>query len=265
MRNVALAIVGFVTLVGAFSLGVLVGQRSSKHAVPKPDPLTPNLSVAPVAAPADTPKPATPKVKGTVETPQAPPLARARIWSEINDKLRAKVRVPLLAGDGLNPDIATILGLTAEESAALGHRILDAKQQISRLEAAHATVQPLSDGKYAIKIAAFPQEGGAALDSLMHDIHQTLGDERFAYLQSLSDPNDLTSGLGVFGLEEVSIDLAPFAGPNGRTGGLTYGSLENGVMRQTVQTNTQLFKTQYPEIYKRMVAEGTWQDAPTNP
>jgi hypothetical protein len=113
----------------------------------------------------------------------------------------------------LSESFVELFGPTEQEQATLQQTLDRAREQLTNLQIANATVSRNDKGEYIISVKPFA-EGSAVYDQLLDAFSQTLGPDRNAAFLALG-ANQLEQTLGHFGAEAKTITIGRNTSPNG--------------------------------------------------
>ena len=111
------------------------------------------------------------------------------------------------SADGLNIELALVLGLTKEETNRLNAAVAEAKRRLEDASLRAAKGQLSADGQtLVVSVPPLPEEGGAAYAQLLDVFRRTLGEERFRLFSELTG-DQLDRSFDRFGLNPVTYEL----------------------------------------------------------
>lgn len=127
------------------------------------------------------------------------PLDRLRVLADLQQRNLAYFSQIFVERNGrLTRAFTELFDLSTPQRDSLQRAIDSARQRLTALERAHATVSRAKTGEVVIEIDAFPKEGGVVYDELMQAFAQTLGKERNAAYLVLG-AEQVERALGRFG------------------------------------------------------------------
>lgn len=246
--------------VGSFVVGVVVGtvvfrgRAEPKAASPVSEYANPAVVDAePRLAPSPSPLRA-------ASPPENAPLVgtRLRALVELNGCLRHRIPVPLVESDKINDDFVAVYEVSASEKALLEEAVAKAKNRMRELGAKFAVITPGTEDDFRILIPPFPEEGGILFDEFSRSVRAVLGEERYASYQENGEEAD-SSSFGGFGVGEAVIILRGPGTPSDRQYTIHDEGSPRGMVKSLVVVDRMMFLKQYPELARKMVAEGFWQ------
>lgn len=189
-------------------------------------------------------------------------VSRIRDIIALNQTLQSKISVPLFTGGTIvNGDFAKLYDLSSKQVDDITNLVASTKQRLAEIEATRAVINPNGVDEFVISVSAFPAEGGRVYNDTLGALKDILGAERYDLYRSMAGRDFDSAMFGNFGLSETVINLKAMDGANGRMTASSNSTMdaESGYVRLRVETNAELFKIQYPEIYKKMLTGGLWK------
>ncbi len=116
----------------------------------------------------------------------------------------------------LSRSFVDLFAVTPAEQENLQRAVDLAREQLSGLERANASVRPTANGGAVVTIRSFAQTGGAVYDGLLKSFAETLGpDRQNAFL--VLGAKEIEKALGWFGTAERTFTFSPTASNSGDT------------------------------------------------
>lgn len=186
--------------------------------------------------------------------------SRVNALIELNRLLQAKVSVPLLTIDTVNEDFVKLYDLSPQQTQQINNLVTTTKARLAKLEATHASIEPKAVDEFTITVSPFATEGGQLYNEMLKSVRDILGAERYTLYQAMPSYDLDSTGFRNFGLADTVIELKPYHGENGLTTSSSQTTFDpNGLLTMRAKTNSEMFQHEYPELYKKMLAEGLWK------
>jgi hypothetical protein len=199
-----------------------------------------------------------PFATGAAPSADLSPVVKDRLSMlvDLNERLQQKYGTSMLMLGRLNEDFVRVFDLTAAQQQELKTAIQTARDELGRIEASLARIDPRADGGFNVSVPPYPRDGGAVYDQFIDRMTYILGPERMTYARELH-AIDFERGIGElhqFGLWRINIEVLPPAAGSSSWG--TSMDSATGLVTQTGSMDLGMLKRTYPFLYERMRAAG---------